>query len=195
MAYACPMHPEVKSESEGKCPKCGMDLVPAGTERVHHHEEKASYVPLIVVLGAIAAVTVILQLVGGGFDGVKAMRHFMGLFFMTFGAFKLLDLRGFVGMFADYDIVAKRFPEYGYAYPFIELTLGAAYLTNTGGKLLHALTLAIMAVGSIGIARALSQKRKIRCACLGAVVKLPMSTVTLIEDVGMGLMALLMLVL
>lgn len=26
--YTCPMHPEVTSESPGKCPKCGMTLVP-----------------------------------------------------------------------------------------------------------------------------------------------------------------------
>jgi Heavy metal binding domain len=26
--YACPMHPEVRSKSQGKCPKCGMTLVP-----------------------------------------------------------------------------------------------------------------------------------------------------------------------
>jgi membrane fusion protein, copper/silver efflux system len=27
--YTCPMHPEVRSNAPGKCPKCGMDLVPA----------------------------------------------------------------------------------------------------------------------------------------------------------------------
>src|SRR4051794_11134574 len=26
--FSCPMHPEVKSKTPGKCPKCGMDLVP-----------------------------------------------------------------------------------------------------------------------------------------------------------------------
>jgi rubrerythrin len=26
--YTCPMHPEVISDQPGKCPKCGMDLVP-----------------------------------------------------------------------------------------------------------------------------------------------------------------------
>ena len=28
-AWTCPMHPEVKQSGPGKCPKCGMDLVPA----------------------------------------------------------------------------------------------------------------------------------------------------------------------
>ena len=26
--YTCPMHPEVRSSTPGKCPKCGMTLVP-----------------------------------------------------------------------------------------------------------------------------------------------------------------------
>ena len=26
--YTCPMHPEVVMDKPGKCPKCGMDLVP-----------------------------------------------------------------------------------------------------------------------------------------------------------------------
>ena len=26
--YTCPMHPEVRSATPGKCPKCGMTLVP-----------------------------------------------------------------------------------------------------------------------------------------------------------------------
>jgi rubrerythrin len=26
MVWTCPMHPEVKSEKPGKCPKCGMNL-------------------------------------------------------------------------------------------------------------------------------------------------------------------------
>ena len=26
--YTCPMHPEVTSDKPGRCPKCGMELVP-----------------------------------------------------------------------------------------------------------------------------------------------------------------------
>jgi cytochrome oxidase Cu insertion factor (SCO1/SenC/PrrC family) len=33
--YSCPMHPDVKANKPGKCPKCGMDL------RVVRHEEAA----------------------------------------------------------------------------------------------------------------------------------------------------------
>lgn len=37
--YICPMHPEVEQEGPGKCPKCGMDLVPKeeGRGRAPHH--------------------------------------------------------------------------------------------------------------------------------------------------------------
>ena len=34
--YSCPMHPDVKSKSKGRCPKCGMDL------RVVKHDEAAA---------------------------------------------------------------------------------------------------------------------------------------------------------
>jgi cytochrome oxidase Cu insertion factor (SCO1/SenC/PrrC family) len=34
--YSCPMHPDVKSKSAGRCPKCGMDL------RVMKHDDAAA---------------------------------------------------------------------------------------------------------------------------------------------------------
>ena len=35
--HVCPMHPDVRSVGPGTCPKCGMDLVPAGDASAHRH--------------------------------------------------------------------------------------------------------------------------------------------------------------
>ena len=37
--YVCPMHPEVVSEEQGRCPECGMKLMPASMAGAHAHGE------------------------------------------------------------------------------------------------------------------------------------------------------------
>ncbi|MEL1239496.1 heavy metal-binding domain-containing protein [Flavobacterium flavipallidum] len=39
--YTCPMHPEIKSDQPGKCPKCGMDLVAKKMKEGKHKKMKA----------------------------------------------------------------------------------------------------------------------------------------------------------
>ena len=34
--YTCPMHPQVLKDEPGKCPLCGMALVPVGGASVSH---------------------------------------------------------------------------------------------------------------------------------------------------------------
>ena len=121
------------------------------------------------------------------------MQYFMAGFFITFSFFKFLDLKGFAESYSMYDVLAKKMPAYGFVYPFIELGLGIAYLINFNMQITNIATILIMGFSSIGVIQSVMHKKRIQCACLGAVFNLPMSTVTIIEDLLMVVMALFML--
>jgi hypothetical protein len=117
----------------------------------------------------------------------------MAGFFLVFSFFKLLDLRGFVDAYRSYDVVARAWPAWAFVYLFVELGLGVAYLLNLSPRITNGLTLALMLIGSIGVLKALLDERAIRCACLGTALNLPMTTITLVEDLAMAAMASAML--
>jgi copper chaperone CopZ len=160
-------------------------------------EEKASfwiiYQPLLLIFAFITGVSVLTGFENGNFSRMLAMQHFMAGFFLTFSFFKLLNLKDFASSYAMYDLLAKRIPAYGFVYPFIELALGIAYLTGFQMFITSVVALVVMSFSSLGVVQSLLNKQKIRCACLGAVFNLPMSTVTLVEDLLMVAMAGVML--
>lgn len=78
-------------------------------------------------------------------------------------------------------------------YPFIELFLGIAYFDQWHLNIINFITLILMFVSALGVANELSKGKNIVCACLGALFKIPMTYVTLIEDLMMALMAFVML--
>ena len=92
------------------------------------------------------------------------------------------------------DIIAKKIPLWGYIYPFVELALGIAYIFNQKPLVVNGVALVVMTLSIIGVLQSILNKRKIRCVCLGAVFNLPMSTVTIIEDGLMILMAAWMII-
>ncbi len=156
-------------------------------------EKPASYFPLLLILAYLLGAVAVAEVASGTFDGMRAMGRFMAGFFLVFSFFKLLDLSAFADSYATYDVVAAKWSAYGYLYPFIELGLGVAYLTHFAPVATNAVTLVVMGVSTVGVLKALAAKRKIRCACLGTVFNLPMSRVTLVEDVLMLGMAAAML--
>jgi copper chaperone CopZ len=161
-------------------------------------EKPQSIYPLLLIVGYIAGtVALTTYFRSAAWSWHVFMLDFMAGFFLVFSFFKLLDLRGFVDAYQSYDIIARLRGgrPWGFVYPFIELGLGIAYLTRWELTLTNWLTLALMLVGSIGVLKALLQKNAIRCACLGTALNLPMTTVTLVEDLGMAAMAAAMLLL
>lgn len=156
-------------------------------------KDATTYRPLLILLGYLLLVIGAANLTRGGFDAVFSMRLFMGGFFIAFSFFKMLDLRGFADAYRSYDLVTKAIPAYGWIYPFIELVLGLAYLADYQPFLTNAITAFVMTVSLVGVLRAVLSKKAIRCACLGTVFNLPMSTVTIIENGLMLAMALIAL--
>jgi copper chaperone CopZ len=172
----------------------------------------STYYPLLLILAFILGGSVLIQVglhaaamgepmglfmhLGMGLMTLSAgetMRYFMAGFFLVFAFFKLLDIRAFANAYAGYDLLAARWHTWGLVYPFVELALGIAYLANYNAVLTNWATIIIMGFSAIGVIRAVMRKTQIQCACLGTVFKLPMSTVTIVEDVGMVLMAAVML--
>jgi len=126
--------------------------------------------------------------------GVKIfMLSFMGGFFLVFGGFKLLDVKGFAHGFQTYDVVAKRLPVYGVLYPFLELTLGFLLLLHVAVWQASLVALVISIIGMIGVGIKLRKREIIQCVCLGTVFDLPLTNITLFENLIMAVMALGML--
>jgi copper chaperone CopZ len=152
-----------------------------------------TYFPLLLIVGFIAGGATILSIRAEKFSEANLMSDFMGLFFVVFSFFKLLDLRGFARAFRTYDLIAEQSRAYAGFYPFIELTLGIMYLGRWFPMPVNFVTLVLMLIGTFGVIGAIQSKRKIQCACLGTVFKLPMSKVTLVENLTMATMAMLVL--
>ena len=160
-------------------------------------EEKKSwmetYKPILLIFAYITAISVVAGISENTFDILQAMRIFMAGFFLTFSFFKMLDLHGFADSYSMYDIVARKFKTWGYLYAFVELGLGLAYAVNFQPVIVNYVTLIVMSISMIGVLQAVLNKRKIRCACLGAIFNLPMSSITIFEDSLMISMSAVML--
>ncbi|HEY9083487.1 MAG TPA: MauE/DoxX family redox-associated membrane protein [Vicingaceae bacterium] len=153
----------------------------------------AIYKPVLLIFVYIFLATALVELTAENIDISRWMRHFMAGFFLTFSFFKMLNLKGFKDSYLMYDIIARKFPAWGYIYAFTELLLGIAFLINFNPIITNSVTFVVMSVSIIGVLQTVLDKKTIKCACLGDVFNLPMSTVTIIEDGLMIIMSLGML--
>ena len=148
--------------------------------------------PLLIILTYISVASILMNY--KNWNSSEAMLDFMGLFYIVFSFFKMLDLKGFPESFRMYDPLAKRLPIYGRIYPFIETGLGLMLLMRYEVKIALIITIFVLGVTTIGVTKTLLDKKSIRCACLGTVLKLPMTEATFIENIIMIVMAISMLI-
>ena len=147
--------------------------------------------PLFLILFYITSTSILLNFREWNWNDF--MLDFMGLFFIIFSFFKMLDLKGFPVSFKMYDPLAKVIPIYGFLYPFIETVLGAMFLMRIQIIVALMTSLIILIVTTVGVTKTLLSKKTIQCACLGTHLKLPMTEATLIENIIMLSMSVFMI--
>ena len=166
------------------------EITPKSNNKIELPEKSiTTYKPLILIVSFIAGVSFLTQYPYEEFSAMLWMRYFMAGFFIVFAFFKLLNIEGFANSYKMYDIVAVKWKGWGYIYPFVELALGISYLLNIVPFETNLTTVIILGISSIGVIKSNLDKKKIKCACLGDVFNLPMSTVTIVEDLTMVAMA------
>ena len=209
---AMPISEEKTPESQVNSAQAAPDNIADTLAQSDSKSWLATYYPLLLIVSFILGGSLLLQIglhaaamgepMGLGMHLMmglhtvtfsETMRYFMAGFFIVFAFFKLLDVRAFADAYAGYDLLAARWHGWGMVYPFVELALGMAYLAYWQPAVTHWATIIVMGFSAMGVIQAVMNKTKIRCACLGSVFNLPMSTVTIVEDVGMVLMAAFML--
>ncbi|MGI0019426.1 MAG: MauE/DoxX family redox-associated membrane protein [Nitrososphaera sp.] len=200
------MHPEIRQDRSGNCPKCGMRLVEENSEsKVAPQKDETrslgtstwrDYMPLAIIVGLILLTSLVLSFRDfqtGNFSATMALSYFMIGFFIVFAGFKLIDLKGFAEGYSTYDLLARKVFAYGYVYPFIELSFGLAMILYPTSLPLLLAEVGVMGFSGLGVSIKLMKREKFQCVCLGTFLKVPLTKVTVLEDFGMVALALVML--
>ncbi len=161
-----------------------------------------TYAPIIYANILVISLTVLFYFVGRhtAMASSRLMSTFMGIFFIVYAAPKLYNLTAFVRSAKRYDIIVKKFSAYGYAYPFIELLLGVAYLLSNpmqsllAASILNGSAVIITALNIVSVKTALRSKSNASCNCLGGAFTVPLTKYALFENGLMLVMALAMII-
>lgn len=162
-----------------------------------HVERETSYAPVIALFATTAAMALAMShAVHGAAFTLAALQWFIALSMCVLAILKLRGVESFSTMFLNYDLLARRWVPYAYAYPFAE---GLAGVLMLGDPIFHTLaiplSLAIGTEGAISVFKAVYiDRRSLKCACMGGDSNVPLGLVSLLENLMMIGMAVWMLV-
>lgn len=154
-----------------------------------------SYTPVLVVFAAAAALaTAVSHVAFGNALTVRAGEWFIAFAMVLLAMLKLQDVEKFSSMFVGYDLLARRYVPYSYAYPFLEFGAGVLMAAHAVDWLSIPVALFIGTVGAVSVFYAVYvQQRDIKCACVGGSSNVPLGFVSLTENLAMVGMAIWML--
>lgn len=152
-------------------------------------KERMKFAGILVFLSIAATLMGTLN----GFNGQEWIRWFLGGFLIMFGGFKMIGIEVFLRVFPLYDLIAKRFALYKYAYPLLQAFIGMWYITGLSPLLRDIIVLVISFSGLWGMLKLVSARGAVRLAYLGNIIQLRYSTVTIIENATIVTLAIVML--
>jgi glutaredoxin len=156
--------------------------------------DATSYTPVLAVFAVAALLALAIDwLTATPLASAATIERFVSVTMVLLAMLKLQDVDRFATMFLGYDLLARRFVPYAYAYPFAQLGAGLLMLTGALPWLSVPVALVIGGVGAVSIYQAVYvEKRSLKCACVGGGSNVPLGFVSLTEDLFMVGMAIWM---
>lgn len=156
-----------------------------------------TYRPIIAIFASTALIAMAIAInLYDTFSVLTWLKWFFASSMVFLATQKLQDIDGFVNGFLGYDLIARRYVPYGYAYPFLELYVGIGmmFLIGTGSShiwLVAPVGIFIGSIGAISVIKAVYiDKRELTCACVGGGSNVPLGFISLTENlvmVGVGI--------
>ncbi|BDL39038.1 glutaredoxin [Methylorubrum sp. GM97] len=155
-----------------------------------------SYTPVVAVFAMTALMALAASYAAFGTPlTVRAGEWFIAFSMCVLAILKLQDVESFSSMFLGYDLLARRWVRYAYAYPFCEALAGILMVAGALNWLSIPVALFIGTVGAVSVFKAVYvDKREIKCACVGGSGNVPLGFVSLTENLMMVGMAVWMLI-
>lgn len=154
-----------------------------------------TYAPAIAVFAATALTAAAASYATSGeLFTARTVAWFISFSMVVLAILKLRDVESFSNMFLGYDLLARRWVPYSYAYPFAELLAGVLMTAGALTWLSAPLALTIGSIGAVSVFKAVYlDKRDLKCACVGGDSNVPLGFVSLTENLMMVAMAVWML--
>ncbi len=152
-----------------------------------------NFLPLIIIFFIIFLFAITRQLYTGSWSLINSFTDFMAAYFILFGVCKLITFYAFAKRYQTYDLISQYNLLYAYAYPGIEIALGALYLYRLFPIITNGIVFVLMLSNSISIAIALNTADNQTCVCLGTLFPTPLTYITLLKNVLIASIALGML--
>lgn len=155
-----------------------------------------TYRPVIALFAMAAAMALGASWAAyGALATVAAAEWFIAIAMCLLALQKLKDVDSFATMFLNYDLLAKRWVPYAYAYPFAEGLAGVLMMSSALMWISIPVATFIGTIGAVSVFKAVYvDKRELKCACVGGDSNVPLGFVSLTENIMMVAMAVWMLV-